>query len=125
MFQKNKKEEVMTRYIAKRIYDSVDATDGYRVLVDRLWPRGISKERATLDEWAKGIAPSTELRKWFGHDPEKFTEFVKRYKSELEINPEFSNYKKQWSEHKTVTLLYAAKNTTQNEAVVLQKILST
>ena len=114
----------MTKYVTKRIYDSASTKDGYRVLVDRLWPRGISKEKAALDEWAKDIAPSTELRKWFDHDPAKFTEFIKRYEAELKANPEFNNYKKQWSKQEAVTLLYAAKNTTQNEAVVLEKILS-
>ena len=71
----------------KRIYDAPDATDGFRILVDRVWPRGVSREKAALKEWDKMIAPSSELRKWFGHDPSRYEEFRKRYWKELEDNP--------------------------------------
>ena len=73
----------MTVYLLKRIYEDVEDDDGYRVLVDRLWPRGVSKERAELDEWCTDVAPSTELRTWFGHRPERFDEFAARYRVEL------------------------------------------
>ena len=72
----------------KRAYEPAEATDGTRILVDRLWPRGVSKERATLDQWMKAIAPSTELRKWFGHDPQRWVEFSRRYNDELHQNAE-------------------------------------
>lgn len=110
----------MTKFVTKRIYESADESDGYRVLVDRLWPRGVSKERADLDEWAKDIAPSTELRKWFGHDPAKFKEFAKCYKNELKNNPETKTYISDWEKHDVVTLLYGARDETHNEAIVLQ-----
>lgn len=108
----------------KRIYESYDKKDGYRVLVDRLWPRGISKEKAHLDLWLKEIAPSTELRKWFGHDPKKWNEFEKRYKKELDDKKELiTQIKELENEHKQVTLLYGARDTEHNEAVVLLKVL--
>jgi uncharacterized protein YeaO (DUF488 family) len=106
----------------KRIYDTASSDDGYRVLVDRLWPRGISKERATLGEWLKDIAPSTELRVWYGHDPEKFSEFRKRYDAELAKNPVVNTLLDIVEKHKTITLLYAAK-TPLNEAMVLHAFL--
>ena len=114
----------MTIFKTKRIYESADINDGYRVLVDRLWPRGVSKERAMLGDWAKDIAPSNELRTWFNHDPVKFPEFIERYKMELDQNPEFKTITNKWLNHKTVTLLYAAKDETHNEAEVLKKIVS-
>lgn len=108
----------------KRIYESYDKKDGYRVLVDRLWPRGISKEKAHWDLWLKEIAPSTELRKWFGHDPKKWNEFEKRYKKELDDKKELiAQIKELENEHKQVTLLYGARDTEHNEAVVLLKVL--
>lgn len=113
----------MTKFVAKRIYEPAEKDDGYRVLVDRLWPRGISKERAVLDEWAKDIAPSSELRKWFGHDPKKYAEFKRRYIAEVEKNPEADQIIAGWREHDTVTLLYGAHDTRDNQAVVLQKYL--
>lgn len=106
----------------KRIYDDSSADDGYRVLVDRLWPRGISKERADLGEWLKEVAPSTELRQWYAHDTEKFPEFKKRYEAELAKNPAAASLLELAKNHKTLTLLYAAK-TPLNEAAVLQKFL--
>lgn len=108
----------------KRIYEPYDKKDGYRVLVDRLWPRGISKERAHLDLWLKGIAPSTELRKWFNHDPKKWSEFQKRYRAEIEANKnDLATLKKIVKENKTVTVLYGAKDKEHNEAIVLVEIM--
>lgn len=113
----------MTKFLTKRVYEEAAEGDGYRVLVDRLWPRGVSKERAALDEWAKDIAPSTELRKWFGHDPTKYEEFAKRYVSEVENNPEAPAIIAKWRQQTKVTLLYGARDTNDNEAVVLQQYL--
>lgn len=108
----------------KRIYEPYDKKDGYRVLVDRLWPRGISKERAHLDLWLKGIAPSTELRKWFNHDPKKWSEFQKRYRAEIKANKnDLATLKKIVKENKTVTVLYGAKDKEHNEAIVLVEIM--
>ncbi len=108
----------------KRAYETAQTTDGYRVLVDRLWPRGISKEKAHFDLWEKDLAPSTDLRKWFGHDPAKWGEFKRKYIVELNHNKGavdafLSVLKKQ----ATVTLIYAAKDTEHNEAVVLKDYL--
>jgi DNA-3-methyladenine glycosylase len=108
----------------KRVYDEPEAADGYRVLVDRLWPRGVSKERAHLDEWLKDIAPTAELRTWFGHKPERFTEFVARYKAELKNNPAARQLQAIVAAHKTVTLLYGAHDPTMNQAVVLLDYLN-
>ena len=113
----------MTVYKIKRIYESPESDDGYRVLVDRLWPRGISKERAALDEWAKEIAPTNELRQWFNHDPEKFTEFSERYTKELDKNPAAIKARDDWPSHPIVTLLYSAKDADFNQAVVLKQWL--
>lgn len=109
----------MTRYDVKRVYDAVSADDGYRVLVDRLWPRGVSKERAQLDEWCKDVAPSAELRRWFGHVPERFAEFSERYRAELAGDPAVPEIVARWSTHPTVTLLFGARDREHNEAVVL------
>lgn len=109
----------------KRIYEPPARGDGARVLVDRLWPRGVSKEKAKLDLWLKDIAPSAELRKWFAHDPEKWAEFRKRYKAELKENPEAVAALKAFAKkNKHVTLLYGARDETHNEAVVLLELLS-
>ncbi|WP_434669198.1 DUF488 domain-containing protein [Lacticaseibacillus rhamnosus] len=107
-----------------RIYEH-EAPEGLRVLIDRVWPRGISKDKAALDEWAKAIAPSTELRKWFGHDPEKFAEFATRYTAELDANEATAEFitMLQNSGAKRVLLLYGAKDTEHNNAVVLKKYL--
>ncbi|RPF53283.1 DUF488 domain-containing protein [Aquisalibacillus elongatus] len=110
----------------KRIYENVTDDDGKRVLVDRIWPRGVSKEKAQLDEWLKEVAPSTELRKEFNHDPERFSEFKKHYKQELNENPvqqEAFNKLLKWSNKELVTLLYASKDETYNHAQVLKKLL--
>ena len=113
----------MTVYKIKRIYESPESDDGYRVLVDRLWPRGISKKRAALDEWAKEIAPTNELRQWFNHDPERFTEFSERYTKELDENPAAIKARDDWPNHPIVTLLYSAKDADFNQAVVLKQWL--
>ena len=108
----------------KRIYDSPNRADGFRVLVDRLWPRGVSKERAHLDLWLKEIGPSTELRKWFGHDPKRWSAFAGRYQKELaEKRDLVRQLKKLESEHGTVTLLYGAHDPLHNQAVVLNQLL--
>jgi uncharacterized protein YeaO (DUF488 family) len=108
----------------KRIYEAPAKEDGYRILVDRLWPRGVKKENAKLDEWNKNLAPSDQLRKWFDHRPERFKEFEKRYRDELsELKNELKRIKK-LSKSGTVTLLYGAKDQEMNQAVVLLKILN-
>ena len=105
----------------KRIYEPYDKKDGYRILVDRLWPRGVSKEKAHLDAWLKDIAPSTELRKWFNHDPKKWADFKKKYQAELKKNKEAVLMLKQAKKkHSTITLLYGAKDEIYNEAVVIK-----
>jgi uncharacterized protein YeaO (DUF488 family) len=113
------------RISIKRVYEEPVPGDGARILVDRLWPRGVSKERAKLDLWLKDIAPSTELREWFGHDPKKWIGFQKKYKIELANNGEpVAELKKIIRQNKTVTLLYAAKDEEHNEAVVINNLLS-
>ena len=107
----------------KRIYDPYADSDGKRVLVDRLWPRGIKKEDARMNLWLKDIAPSDELRKWFSHDPSKWEEFKKRYRKELESRQEVIEDLRKESRRGTVTLLFAAKDTERNNAVVLKEIL--
>ena len=108
----------------KRIYEPAEAADGYRILVDRLWPRGISKEKAKLDVWLKEVAPSNELREWFGHKPERFAEFKKRYAAELRDNPALEELREALKAHKTVTLLYAAHDEVYNQARVLAEYLA-
>ncbi len=108
----------------KRIYDAAGAEDGYRMLVDRLWPRGISKVRASLDEWNKAIAPSPELRKWFDHQPERFEAFSKQYRAELNQNQVQIDHILSIAQKQTVTLLYAAKSESINHAIVLLGFLN-
>lgn len=112
------------RYKTKRIYEVPSEKDGYRVLVDRLWPRGVSKEKARLDEWCKELAPSTELRKWFDHAPDKFDEFTKRYKRELTNKEALVNHLLAIASDQQVTLLYAAKDEEHNHAKVLKHFLN-
>jgi uncharacterized protein YeaO (DUF488 family) len=108
----------------KRIYEETQKEDGYRILVDRLWPRGVSKEKAALDLWFKDISPSDELRKWFGHDPKKWQEFQRKYESEIKKNMDaFNSLRQIVKDKKTVTLLFAAKDKEHNEAVVIKKLL--
>src|SRR5215831_584213 len=106
----------------KRVYEEPAETDGKRILVDRLWPRGLSKEKAKVDLWLKDVAPSNELRKWFAHDPAKWSEFKTRYRAELKQNSEAVAELKLAAKGKT-TLLYGARDTEHNEAVVLQELL--
>lgn len=106
----------------KRVYDKPEKSDGYRILVDRVWPRGLTKEKAAVDLWLKEIAPSTELRKWFGHDPAKWPEFRKRYKQELKENKEsVSDLEKALKKGK-VTLVYGAKDEEHNQALVIKEV---
>ena len=107
----------------KRIYDPPSKDDGVRVLVDRLWPRGISKEAAEIDEWERDVAPSDELRKWFSHDPAKWLEFRKRYVRELRENPELISKLRTLAKKGPLTLLFAAKDVAHNNAVVLRELL--
>jgi uncharacterized protein YeaO (DUF488 family) len=108
----------------KRVYEAPESGDGYRVLVDRLWPRGVSKEKAHVDSWMKEVGPSDALRKWFGHDPERWGEFQKRYKVELRKNAELTKELKQLEkQHHTVTLVYSAHDELHNQAVALSAFL--
>ncbi|MCC3279019.1 DUF488 family protein [Arthrobacter sp. zg-Y40] len=105
----------------RRIYEPPDG--GFRVLVDRLWPRGVSKEKASLDEWLKDVAPSTGLRKWFGHRPERWEGFVQRYRAELADNPGVADFNLECRSRPDTVLLYGARNEKENEAVVLRDYL--
>lgn len=114
----------MATIALKRVYEDPETDDGCRVLVDRLWPRGLSKERAALDHWFRDLAPSNELRRWYGHDPEKWDEFRRRYRKELNANPEALEPLRHLlkTEHK-VTLLFSSRNETHNNAVALAQFL--
>lgn len=107
----------------KRAYEDATKGDGKRVLVDRIWPRGVSKEEAAIDWWAKEVAPSTELRKWFGHDPQRYDEFARRYRQELKGNQQLQQLKEMVAAG-DVTLVYSAKDEQHNQARVLQQLLS-
>lgn len=107
----------------KRVYEPASVDDGYRVLIDRLWPRGVSKEDAALDEWARELAPSTELRKWFGHKPERFEEFRRRYRDELKAREDEIEALRTRGRKETVTLLFSARDTEHNDAVVLAEVV--
>lgn len=107
----------------KRIYESPAPEDGYRVLIDRLWPRGISKMVAVIDEWNKDIAPSSELRNWFSHQPEKFQDFALAYQKELQTKMSILECLKEIDQQQNVTLLYAAKDSKINHAVVLLHVI--
>lgn len=110
----------------RRIYDDPTPDDGIRVLVDRLWPRGVSKSRAHLDEWCKQIAPSTELRTWYGHDPRLFDAFVRRYRDELTQPGRAAalSHLRELADHNDLTLLTATKNTGISEAAVLADLIA-
>lgn len=108
----------------KRVYDPPNKKDGKRILVDRLWPRGLTKEEAAVDLWLKDVAPSSELRKWFGHDPARWEEFQKRYRGELKKNSASVSVLKREAETSAVTLLYGAKDEEHNQAVVLRSLLN-
>ncbi|MGI8434269.1 MAG: DUF488 domain-containing protein [Nocardioidaceae bacterium] len=109
----------------RRAYDEPEREDGTRVLVDRIWPRGLSKEKAAFDEWCKPVAPSTALRKWYGHDPERFEEFDRRYRAELEEpeRAEALEHLRDLAKHGTLTLITATKHPDISEAVVLVDVL--
>ena len=111
------------RVAIKRVYEPASADDGRRILVDRLWPRGLTKEKADIDLWLKEIAPSAELRKWFGHDPEKWDEFRRRYFRELASRPEDWQPIVAAARRGTVTLVYSSHDTQHNNAVALQEYL--
>jgi uncharacterized protein YeaO (DUF488 family) len=107
----------------KRAYDPAAASDGYRVLIDRLWPRGVSRADAHLDEWAREIAPSTELRQWFGHDPARFDEFRRRYIGELAAQTDTLRALRRRGREGTLTLVFAAHDSRYNDAVVVAEVL--
>ncbi|MFF2623014.1 DUF488 domain-containing protein [Oerskovia jenensis] len=113
----------MTVHI-RRVYADPTPDDGYRVLVDRLWPRGLSKERARVDRWLKDVAPSTGLRTWFHHDRALFDEFAARYRAELDQNPAVDELRSIIAEHPVVTLLYGSQDEQDNQAVVLRDHLA-
>ena len=113
----------MKKIKIKRIYDDPSDDDGYRVLVDRLWPRGVSKKKANLDAWNKEVTPSPELRKWFDHKKDRFEEFSYRYREELIKKENELNELRNIAENETVCLLYAAKSPVINHAVVLSDVL--
>lgn len=108
----------------KRVYESPAKEDGTRILVDRLWPRGLTKQKANVDIWLKEIAPSTELRRWFHHDPEKWKEFKKRYRRELKSRSEQFKVLQRELKMGTLTLVYSAKDEEHNEALVLRELLN-
>ena len=108
---------------AKRAYVPAEADDGYRVLIDRLWPRGVSRERARLDEWARDLAPTDELRKWFGHDPTRFDEFRTRYRRELRPHRDKIEALRRRANAGPLTLVYGARDTEHNDAVVLEELI--
>jgi uncharacterized protein YeaO (DUF488 family) len=107
----------------KRVYEQPDKKDGERILVDRLWPRGLTKEKASVDLWLKEIAPSTELRKWFAHDPKKWKSFRGRYETEIRHNDDLIKVLKDKAREGTVTLIYGARDQKHNEALVLKQFL--
>lgn len=108
----------------KRVYEPAAKSDGVRILVDRLWPRGLTKERAAVDEWLKELAPTTELRKWFAHDPEKWPEFQVRYRKELAEKRELLQALQEKGDGHTVTLVYGARDEVHNEAQVILSVLN-
>lgn len=109
----------------KRVYEAPDPSDGVRVLVDRLWPRGLSKDKAKVDLWLRDVAPSDTVRKWFAHDPKRWLEFRRKYRTELQgkVAP-LRTMRRLEQDHGTVTLLYAASDTTRNNAMVLAALLT-
>jgi uncharacterized protein YeaO (DUF488 family) len=107
----------------KRAYEPPAPDDGARILIDRLWPRGVSKAGAAVDQWLKDIAPSTELRKWFGHDPAKWQEFRRRYAEEIRRQPDLLDQLRSLARKGTLTLVYSAHDEAHNDAVVLRELL--
>lgn len=108
----------------KRAYDPPEPGDGTRILIDRLWPRGIKKSDAAIDRWLRDIAPSTNLRRWFGHRPERWSEFRRRYQAELQKHPELVEEIREAARAGPVTLVYAARDEAHNDAVVLKELLA-
>lgn len=108
----------------KRAYEAVAGDDGYRVLIDRLWPRGLRKEELRLDAWHKELAPSDALRKWFGHEPSRWEEFARRYRAELDAASERLHELAERGRHGTVTLVYGARDVEHNNAVVMRELLA-
>jgi len=107
----------------KRVYEKPEGEDGYRILIDRLWPRGLKKENAAVDDWAKEIAPSNELRKWFNHDADRWKEFGKRYKAELREKKTLESFRNRYNDKKRVTLLYATKFNDLTHAIILKELM--
>jgi uncharacterized protein YeaO (DUF488 family) len=107
----------------KRVYEPAERSDGYRILIDRLWPRGISHDRAKLDAWEKDLAPSADLRTWFGHQPDLFGEFRNRYMAELREHRSLLSELRQRARQGTLTLVYSARDTEHNDAVVLAEVI--
>ena len=112
-----------TNVRTKRIYDPAEPDDGYRVLIDHIWPRGVSRERARLDDWARELAPSDELRKWFDHVPARFAEFRARYRNELAEQPERLDELRARAASGPLTIVYAARDREHNNAAVLSELL--
>ena len=112
----------MSEIRLKRAYDPAGPEDGTRILVDRLWPRGLSRDQAKVDQWLKDVAPSAELRRWFGHDPAKWAEFRKRYGAELARNPSLEELRDLIRRERHVTLLFGARDVEHNNAVVLREV---
>jgi uncharacterized protein YeaO (DUF488 family) len=121
--RKDKGSDLMMRIIVKRVYDSIDKTEGVRVLVDRIWPRGITKQELQADHWVRDAAPSDLLRKWFGHDPARWEEFKIRYRTELEAKPEITRQLLDLARDKGLVLLFSARDTQCNQAVALKEYL--
>ncbi len=113
----------MLNIALKRIYEKVSPEDGYRILVDRLWPRGLSKEKAEIDEWNKDLAPSTELRTWFHHDPDLWPEFSEKYLQELRSNNESEKFLQQHEDQEKITLVYVAKDEKYCHPIILKRYL--
>ena len=109
----------------KRAYEKPERNDGTRILVDRLWPRGLTKEKAAINLWLKDVAPSTELRKWFGHDPKKWRSFRSRYRAELKQRGDQLQLLKSKAKKGAITLIYGTRDQKHNEAVVLKQLLTT
>lgn len=107
----------------KRAYEPVEASDGRRILVDRLWPRGLSKRGLAIDEWIKELSPSSELRRWFQHDPDKWVEFRRRYKRELRANAQVVDQLARLASRRRVTLVFGARDEVHNDAVVLAEVM--
>lgn len=113
----------MTGFQCKRIYEPAEPADGYRVLVDRMWPRGLHKVDAAVEQWLPDVAPSAQLRRWFDHDPARWDEFVRLYHVELEASPASIDNLAAWGRERTVTLCFAARDKTYNNAVALKAYL--